>query len=475
MLGLAWDCGALTGGPVSVPVLLSLGIGVMRTLKAQDVAAATPSQKASDTQMEGKLEGFGIIALTGIFPVFTVQLYAIYLSLTLDEASLIERGLSYRCQASAQAALECGVAFTQRDLHWTEVTPGHQLVSACRAVLPLFVLLICIVKLVLRKSLPSFTFHISKRAVTAVPARPGGAWKHVPVKIALLRYIDPQAPSRRLDGSVAATWFSSSAVMFVGAIEAVGGFWLFNVGLTLGFASLGSQVGNLIPAAFMGLGTNDALCNEAQLPVGCANADGTGSPDPDLGTACMLPAHCRESPYYSRPVGVLVALHLVFLLGYLSTRAEPGLSVLGSIVHDLSSGTFSKGMLVSAVCIGVSFGMVCGISKILFDASLLALLVSFYGAAVFLSCCSSEDLLAIAWDSAGVTTGPITVPFVLYAGVGCSLAASASDGFGILCLRIDLARLHSSCHGFAAYPGADRTRQTTRVAADDGGALLTHC
>lgn len=55
-----------------------------------------------------------------------------------------------------------------------------------------------------------------------------------------------------------------------------------------------------------------------------------------------------------------------------------------------------------------------------------------YAVALMLSNFASEDFINIAWDSAGVTTGPVTVPFVLATGVGCSKAVQASEGFGIL-------------------------------------------
>ena len=101
-------------------------------------------------------------------------------------------------------------------------------------------------------------------------------------------------------------------------------------------------------------------------------------------------------------------------------------------MQHLSKGSFSKNMLVYAVSFGVAIGMGVGVSKILFGVPLIIILLIMYVIALSLSAASTEDLRCIAWDSAGVTTGPVTVPFVLYIGVGCSLASSASEGFGIL-------------------------------------------
>ena len=62
------------------------------------------------------------------------------------------------------------------------------------------------------------------------------------------------------------------------------------------------------------------------------------------------------------------------------------------------------------------------------------MLIPFYAVAIVLTYFSSEEFVNIAWDSAGVTTGPITVPLVLAMGLGIGNAMSAIEGFGILCL-----------------------------------------
>mgnify|MGYP001977076344 CR=1 FL=1 len=87
---------------------------------------------------------------------------------------------------------------------------------------------------------------------------------------------------------------------------------------------------------------------------------------------------------------------------------------------------------VYTVCFGVGTGMVVGATKILFGAGLIYFIMLKYAVALTLTTLISEDFVNIAWDSAGVTTGPVTVPFVLSVGVGCSKAVQASEGFGIL-------------------------------------------
>jgi hypothetical protein len=62
------------------------------------------------------------------------------------------------------------------------------------------------------------------------------------------------------------------------------------------------------------------------------------------------------------------------------------------------------------------------------------MLVPSYLLAVVLTAVSSEEYVNVAWDSAGVTTGPITVPLVLALGLGIGSAMNAVEGFGILCM-----------------------------------------
>lgn len=85
-----------------------------------------------------------------------------------------------------------------------------------------------------------------------------------------------------------------------------------------------------------------------------------------------------------------------------------------------------------AVSIGVGLGIGVGVSKIVFDLPLAWLLIPSYLFAVLLTLFSTESYVNVAWDSAGVTTGPITVPLVLALGLGLSDAVNAIEGFGIL-------------------------------------------
>lgn len=190
--------------------------------------------------------------------------------------------------------------------------------------------------------------------------------------------------------------FKNWMALLAGVAEALLGMILFSIGLTYGFTSIGDQVGTLLPAAFL-----EVLEEPA-------------------------------SPYYSYGSGVFIALGTMFALGFMATRAEPALNVVGATVEKLSRGSFTQFMLVYSVCVGVGLGMLMGSTKILFGVPLIWFILFKYFVALCLTNFANEDYVNIAWDSAGVTTGPVTVPFVLSTGVGCSKAVKASEGFGIL-------------------------------------------
>ncbi len=85
-----------------------------------------------------------------------------------------------------------------------------------------------------------------------------------------------------------------------------------------------------------------------------------------------------------------------------------------------------------AVSLGVAIGIATGLAKLIFDLPLVWLILVGYLLAFVLTIFSSEAFVNVAWDSAGVTTGPITVPLVLAMGLGFGNATHAVEGFGIL-------------------------------------------
>jgi len=101
-------------------------------------------------------------------------------------------------------------------------------------------------------------------------------------------------------------------------------------------------------------------------------------------------------------------------------------------VEDVTVGAFRKSSLIQAVAIGVGTGISLGITQIIWNIPLFWLLCPLYLVLFFITKFSTEEFVSIGWDSAGVTTGPITVPLVLSMGLGIGSQVGVEQGFGIL-------------------------------------------
>ena len=316
IIGLAWDCGAVTTGPVTVPLVLSLGIGI-----------ASAAGKGNS-----ELSGFGIVTLASIFPIIGVLLLCMYVSFTTSPAEIIE------------TAKQLALAADTIKIPWYQRSPGQEFVLGVRAILPLVIFLFLVLKFILGYKLENKSDILYGIALTII------------------------------------------------------GMCIFNLGLTYGLSKLGGSAGGLVPIAFMEI------------------------------------SGIEVSPIYRYGVGLILALAFAWVLGFGATLAEPALNALGATTEKLTNGVFLKKTLIKAVSIGVGCGITVGLAKLIFDLPLAWLIIPGYLLALVLTFFSTEEFVNIAWDSAGVTTGPITVPLVLAMGLGFGNATQAVEGFGILCM-----------------------------------------
>ena len=317
IVGLAWDCGAVTTGPVTVPLVLALGIGV-----------AAAAGKGADSS----LSGFGIVTLASVFPILGVLILSFYTAYTVPPELIIEKAVEIKLAAQT--------ATTQPQ--WYEVTPWTEVILGVRAIVPLVIFLAVVLLVILREKL------------------------------------------------------KNAFITYYGIILAVVGMCIFNVGLTYGLAKLGDQSGGLIAGAFTSI---DAI---------------------------------TASPLYSMAVGVGIAALFAWVLGLSATLAEPALNALGMTVQNLTNGAFKKSMLMIAVAFGVATGIMLGVLKLIYGFHIMYILIPGYTLGLILTFLSTEEFVNVGWDSAGVTTGPVTVPLVLAMGLGFGNALGSTDGFGIL-------------------------------------------
>lgn len=356
-LGLAWDAGAVTTGPVTVPLVLSLGIGI-----------AAAAGKGGN-----QLSGFGIVTLASLFPILGVMCLLVYISLSTSPAEIIQAANLAAAQATTTPA-------------WYETSPGQEIVIGFRAILPLVLFLFFVLKVILKDSL------------------------------------------------------KNPAEIFLGIALTIIGMCIFNLGLTYGLSKLGGSAGSLVPIAFMKI-------------------DGI-----------------EISPVYLYMVGLILAFAFAWVLGFGATFAEPALNALGTTAETLTNGVFKKKTLIYAVSTGVACGIAIGLAKLIFNLPLIWLIVPGYLLAAILTFFSSEEFVNVAWDSAGVTTGPITVPLVLAMGLGFGNATGAVEGFGILSMAsigpiitVMLTGLWSKYKVKAQQK--EKPRTTSRIALETGANL----
>ena len=146
--------------------------------------------------------------------------------------------------------------------------------------------------------------------------------------------------------------------------------------------------------------------------------------------------HIGEGLTKSKKLGILITV--CFVMGLLITVAEPDLSVLASQVSAVMDGT----MLIGTVGLGVGLFLLVAVLKIVFQRDLTGILLFFYMVLFCLAAVLIESgkgsFLPLSFDSGGVTTGPITVPFIMALGVGIALTVggrnASENSFGLIAL-----------------------------------------
>lgn len=410
VIGLAWDCGAVTTGPVTVPLVLALGIGVCRIINEKDNAGA----------------GFGIVTLASLFPIMAV----LFLSLFHYWKADYYGAKNYAGELTSDVGVETSgnqevlsklvkneyLSFSEEDYQYyvkNGVLPEEE--YSYRTVYKGGDILLENGSIVHR----NVEIHLERidnrgKIKSILEEQAKKPWDHsinifAELKSSLLMAGQAILP---LCGFLFLTLMivlkeklRRADEISVGVLFSVFGMALFGLGLTLGLTPLGSQLGSNIPVTFAAI-----------TPWGL---DGTAN-----------------AIFENEILGKFVAILFAFFLGYGATLAEPALNALGETVEKTTVGVFRKKLLMQNVAFGVGMGIAAGVAQMAFpEISLTLLLIPPYLLLIVLTLISTEEFVNFAWDSAGVTTGPITVPLVLAMGLGIGAnIPGVSDGFGILAL-----------------------------------------
>ncbi|MFH7326717.1 DUF1538 domain-containing protein [Desulfurivibrio sp. C05AmB] len=126
------------------------------------------------------------------------------------------------------------------------------------------------------------------------------------------------------------------------------------------------------------------------------------------------------------------------LLGFAATVAEPDVRVLAMQVDQVSGGDISKNLLIYTVAAGVAFFVGLAMLRIILSIPITYLLVTGYALVFLLAAFTPNHFVPVSFDAGGVTTGPMTVPFILALGVGVASVlggkTASADGFGLVAL-----------------------------------------
>lgn len=141
----------------------------------------------------------------------------------------------------------------------------------------------------------------------------------------------------------------------------------------------------------------------------------------------------RVGTTMTKTKNALLMAVISFIMGLIITISEPDLQVLAQQVPSIPNM-----VIILAVAVGVGVFLVIALLRMLFGIALSYMLIVFYILVFALTLFVPGDFLAVAFDSGGVTTGPMTVPFIIAMGIGISAIRSdkhaADDSFGLVSL-----------------------------------------
>ena len=419
VLGLAWDCGAVTTGPVTVPLVLALGIGVCRIVSTGG---------SSNT-------GFGVVTLASLFPILAVICYALYLFNTDNYYYASQSNAEWHKQAGeygknypkdlqkfgdlkAQAQLEATQGIDESELSWS-LSPDETVM----------------VENYLNKNKRLPEGYTLKTKVTegeiSASKLSSGERENVEVKGAKTYVVREgfKAP----DGvwnpdSEIATAFSNNLDFFPntfrpqevdknenGKVDPGEDFYSIEPDGSINYSktdgkltgpdqdrgALEGAIWAIVPLCSIlllvligGLRQKPKHLDELFIGITCAVvgmclfnlgiALGLTPLGEQLGGnvvssfASIQPWQSEgfvEPLFKSSTAGKCLAILFGFLLGYGATLAEPALNALGSTVEKITVGAFKKNLLMQAVATGVALGIATGVAKIAFNLELWYLLI----------------------------------------------------------------------------------------------------
>ncbi|MDR2718579.1 MAG: DUF1538 domain-containing protein [Treponema sp.] len=424
LVNLAWDTGGAATGAVTVPIILALGLGV-----------------AQIGETKSNNSGLGLVTLASALPVASVLFLAAMIGPRVPMPSDAVSFFSAESQQRTKAVYVAGSngelvkmaeeAVYSGDLSTDEFAlcfPGETM-SGQQAHHRISVFA------------PHSLLYYLRTALFAV----------LPLALVLIVAI----------GLVARDRVHNADIVVLGIVFAAIGMFALNLGMTGGITALSSQTGTSLKYTYTemlhekkavtvsGVGDNSLITVPGEKgPETYIWVKGEKGPTLEK----FIPQRLSGNQYIHIPIkdamsssfgtigAYLIILVIVFFLGFLAIFAEPALAVTAVTVEEMTTGIFKRSKLIMIAAAGVGGGMAIGFARVLFSNVLPSggihlswILVPCYGLALLLTVFAPEDFSSIAWDVAGIATGPITVPIIITTGLGLGRDSLRADGaFGIV-------------------------------------------
>jgi len=424
LVNLAWDAGGAATGAVTVPIILALGLGVAKT-----------GAKKSNTS------GLGLVTLASALPVACVLFLAFLLGskvpMPSDAASFFSTESGQRTKAVYMAGSEEElIEIANKAVSIGELSPEE--FAMC---------------------FPTETLHGQETHGKLSVFAPEAFLDYL--KIALMAVVPLALVLIISIAIIARDRILNSDIIILGLVFTTFGIFTLNLGLNGGVTDISSQAGRSIRNLYRENIIRDKITvllgiNEKSF----VTVPGEKEPEtyiwiPDKNGPVLekfVPSRLSGDAYAHAPLkkdllsrlgpvgNYIVILLVVFFLGFFAIFAEPGLAVTAVTIEEMTIGTFKRNKLIMLAAIGVGGGMLFGFARILFSNMLPSggihlswILTPCYCLALILTIFVPEDFSSIAWDTAGIATGPIAVPIMITAGLGLGSDSLRADGaFGIV-------------------------------------------
>jgi hypothetical protein len=425
MVNLAWDTGGAATGAVTVPIILALGLGVSKT-----------GGKSSNAS------GLGLVTLASALPVASVLFLAALIAPRVPEPSQAEAFFSARPEQREKAVYVAGSPEELLNMAEAAVSSGALTPAAFAAFFP---------------DAPEEQAAAGSGEVSVFSRQSLIAY----IKAALLAVLPLALVLIFAIIFITRERIRNPDVAILGILFTAIGMFALNLGMTGGITAISSQAGTSLTHTYteipqvektvilQGADTSSIFTVPGKTgPEQYIWIPGGDGPEPQK----FVPENLTGSVYRHIPIesavfsnfgrlgGYLAILVFVFFLGFLAIFAEPALAATAVTVEEMTTGTFKRSKLVMIAAVGVGIGMAIGFARVLFSNMLPSggihlswILAPAYTLALILTAFAPEDFSSIAWDVAGIATGPISVPIIITTGLGLGADSLRADGaFGIV-------------------------------------------